>query len=316
MGKCRVSSGQLKKAVQEIAARGEHRHRDKVVQINKPKTIGDKVRDWAYLQDAVEVKGVEAYKEDDFLDAMEALVEEGYHTSRFEKYRAAVVDQQLMHLPAQERWTRDRAFMKRFGAIKKRAMTCYLRKKTEDAKQRGSKALEEDGDADDGLRGAIVEEKGIQLVLALKDDKMFDYADGVTIAHAGLMRHGEIMKAQYKDFYKENGKWHVKIEGAKWREEGEIDYVPMEDAATTLDRIMGRGRTGVLFPAWDPEIIREAIRKCARRCGWDPNRRWDFHCLRHGKAVDNRVKGMPLEERMRRGRWKSEKTEKQYSRYR
>jgi len=316
MGKSKISIGYLRTAVQQGREKGEGRHRDKVLRANRPKTVSDKIRDWGILQDSVEKKGIEHYTEDEFLDAMEALVEVGYSTGRYEKYRAAVVDQQLMHLPIEKRWTQDPAFKKKFQAVKKRGMTSYLRMKTDEAKKKGNKPLEEDGDADDALRGAIVEEKGIQLVNWLRGKGMGSYADGVTIAHAGLIRHGEMKEATHKSFYIENGIWHIKIEGAKWREEGEVDYVPLEDAKMTLDRVIKIGAQGKLFPQWDPNIIIREIKDCAEAHGWDKNRKWDFHCLRHGKAVDNRLKGMSLEERMRRGRWKSAKTEKHYSRHR
>jgi len=316
MGKCKMSTSWLRGKVRSAEQRGVGRHMDKVLRKNKDKTRADKIRDWNKLQEVKEKKGVECYSEDDFLDAMEAMVELGYHASRFEKYRAAVVDQQLMGLAVEKRWTQDMAFKKRFGAIKKQAMTVYMRMKTAGAKKKGNKPLEEDGDVDDGLRGAIVEAMGIQLIKWLRKKGLGHYADGVMIAHAGLLRHGEIMEAAHKDFYIENGVWHVKIAGGKWREEGEVDYVPLEDARLTLDRVIKKGVSGKLFPVWDPEEIRAEIRECARAHGWDANRRWDFHCLRHGKAVDNRLKGMSLQERMMRGRWKSEKTEKHYSRHR
>ena len=62
------------------------------------------------------MKGIKAYTEDQFLDAMEELVQiEGYHVSRFDKYRAAVAKQQLLAIDnnamtVSECWTQSKTF--------------------------------------------------------------------------------------------------------------------------------------------------------------------------------------------------------------
>jgi len=322
MGKCRVQSLALKRAVEQGESLGQGRHSAKIGGKNKVKTIHDHARDWKYLQETVAIKGVKQYKEDQFLDAMEELVRlEGYHVSRYDKYRATVAEQQLRAVDEKiirmdECWTQSKAFSEKFKCIRAKAKTAYLRKKSATAQKMGNKSLEEDNDPDDRLRGAITQEKGEQLVKHLLQKGRLMYAQGVTIAHGGLLRHGELMNVKQEHFYKEAGNWHVKVIGSKFREEDHIDYVFLDKCDNAVNALVRPGAYGKIFPNWDPEVVRAEIRECAKINGWDQNRKWDFHCLRHGKAVDNRLAGMPKELRMERGRWKDEKVEKHYSRFR
>lgn len=323
MGKCKVSSSHLRQAVERRQQGGPHRHNDKIGKGRKEKTIHDNDRDWAYLLQAAGKKGVKDYEENDFFDTMEELATTvGYHRSRFDKYRSAVsnahskaVDKKLM--TEKDCWTLSKNFSQKYGYIKKRAVTTYLKKKSEMAKVKGAKKYEEDGDPDDGLRGAITEDKGIQLVRHLSEKGLSAYAQGVVIAHGGLIRHGELVKMQHQHFYQEGGQWHVKVIGGKFRSEDHVDHVFLHKCEKAIANVVKKGDFGLLFPDWDPEVIRHEIKQCAKDNGWDTNKKWDFHCLRHGKAVDNRVLWkLPLNVRMERGRWKDEKVERHYSRYR
>jgi len=322
MGKCRVKPLALRRAVEEGERRGMGRHSAKLEAGNKPKTIHDHKRDWEYLQQTVDVKGIKAYTEDQFLDAMEELVRiEGYHVSRYDKYRAAVAKQQLLAIDdktmtACECWTQSKTFSLKFKNIKTKAKTAYMKKKSSAARKQGRKRLEEDNDPDDGIRGAITKDKGEQLVkyILAKGQRM--YALGVIIAHGGLLRHGELMNMCHEHFYKEAGQWNAKVIGGKFRDEDHIDYVYLDDCEKAISEAVKQGKCGKVFPDWDPEVVRSMIRECAAQNKWDTNRKWDFHCLRHGKAVDNRLAGMPKELRMERGRWKEESVEKHYSRFR
>ena len=322
MVKCRVEALAVRRAVQKGEALGPGRHASKIGGSNKKKTIHDHARDWQYLQKTVSEKGIELYQEDQFLDAMEELVRlEAYHVSRYDKYRATVAEQHLMAVDAktmtmEQCWTRSKSFSLKFKCLRAKAKTAYLKKKSSAARSTGKKRLEEDNDPDDGLRGAIVQQKGEQLVKHFLNKGQRMYAQGVSIAHGGLLRHGELMEAKHEHFYKEAGNWHVKVIGGKFRQEDHIDYVFLDKCENALRQVLRSGTCGKVFPDWNPEVVREGIRECARQNGWDQNRKWDFHCLRHGKAVDNRLAGMPKELRMERGRWQDEKVEKHYSRFR
>jgi len=317
MGKCRYSSVKMREAVKRGEMKGPDRHDSKVGGRRKTETNNNIERDWKNLQDSAPVKGIENYKKEWFLDAMEDMLEVGYHPSRFDKYRQAVSDQCVKHLPADKHWNNDRCFASKFATIKKRAMTSYMKMKSMNAKKVRKKPMEDDDDPDDMLRGAITgSDKGVQLVEHLAARKMWDMMHGVIIAHAGLLRHQELKDADHKNFYIEGGKWYLKVIGGKWRDPWHIDHVLLDGADQTLQAIVQLGGKGPLFQNWDENAIRREIAICAKINGWDANRKWDFHCLRHGKAVDNRLMGLSLEERMKRGRWSSAKTEHTYSRYR
>jgi len=316
MGKSRHSIAALRAAVQRGEAKGPERHTGKVGARRKMKTLHDVKRDWETLQETAPVKGIASYKKDWFLDAMEEMIPIGYHESRLDKYRQAVSDQCVKFLPPNEHWNLDRNFASKFATIKALWRDSYYRQKSKRAKEGKKKPMEEDDDPDDMLRGAITEEKGVQLINHLGMSQQHEMIRGVLIAHGGLLRHQELKDADHRNFYVENGKWYLRVIGGKWRKPWEVDDVYIEGADQVLAAIIQLGGSGLVFPTWNEDAIRAEIKACAKTNGWDPSRKWDFHCLRHGKAVDNRLNGMPLEERMKRGRWNSAKTEHNYSRHR
>ena len=282
----------------------------------KPKTSADHRRDWEELQETVAMKGTAFYTENQFLDAM--LLHVGvHHESRIEKYRAAVVKRQDLDLPPGLRWAHDSGFERRVQGLLARAKEAYIKKRSDDARQSGRKPLEDDDDADDGRRGAITGVMAAKVVEHLYEKCLFSYARGVVVAHGAMLRHGEILAARHKDFFMEGGRWMVKVAGGKGRAPDEVDQVRVDGASQTLTAMHMEGSTKLMFEGWEPAVVLRAIAEVAKAEGWDPNRLWDFHALRHGKAVDNRViKGMSLIERMQAGRWKTEKIEKMYSRHR
>ena len=315
MGKRRIGTDRVREAVARGAQRGEERHEEVAAKAQAEDTYKDYIRDWAFLQDTVEVKGTAAYTRAAFLDAMREMVGE-YHQSRLEKYRAAVVFRQEIDLEVQERWTQGATFKRMFAGVIALATEGYLKKKSEDMRKKGKKPIEDDDDADDNARGAIVEEKASQVVKHFLGKNMTMYARGVVVAYGGLLRHGEVINACHNHVYQEQGKWFLRITGGKWRKPDETDHVWLEGAEQTMAKIHQPGKFTKLFPDWDDTEAVRGIKECAKKGEWEIGRAWDFHCLRHGKAVDNRLAGMPLEERMRRGRWKSKKVEDRYSRHR
>ena len=83
----------------------------------KTKTNHDYERDWKKLQESAPLKGIAAYKQDSFLDAMEDMIQVGYHPSRFDKFRQAVSDQMLKNLPPERHWNHDRCFASKYAVI-------------------------------------------------------------------------------------------------------------------------------------------------------------------------------------------------------
>ena len=314
MGKRRVEVERIRDAVTRGAQKGEGRHEDVAAKGQATDTYKDYVRDWNFLQDTVEEKGTAKYTQEVFLDAMKEMVGE-YHQSRFEKYRAAVVFRQEQDLgPGQ--WTQSPAFKRQFAGLISIATIAYMKKKSQALRDTKRKALEDDDDVDDDARGAITKEKAEVVVKHFLAQKRAMYARGVVMAYGGLLRHGEVINACHNHVYKENGKWYLKITGGKWRKKDETDHVWIEGADETMGMIHQPGKFTKIFPDWDEKEAVKGVQVCAKKLGWDLARKWDFHCIRHGKAVDNRLAGMPLDERMRRGRWKSRKIEERYSRHR
>ena len=312
----KVTTEMMRMAVQAHEGADALRHNVMADWKVKPKTAADHRRDWDDLQATVPMKGTDFYTENQFLDAM-VLHVGVHHESRIEKYRAAVVKRQELDLPPEKRWTRDAGFERRIQGLLAQAKVAYIKKRSEEARRDGKKPLEDDDDADDGRRGAITGVMAVKVVKHLTDKSLFMYARGVVIAHGALLRHGEVMAARHKDFFVEGGQWMVKVAGGKGRSADEVDQVKVDGASQTLAAHHRAGSTKLMFDGWDPAVVLKAIAEVAKAEGWDPNRLWDFHALRHGKAVDNRViKGMTVVERMQAGRWKSEKIEKMYSRHR
>ena len=312
----KVTTEMMRAAVQAHEGADASRHNVLADWKVKAKTAADHRRDWEDLQGTVAMKGTAFYTENQFLDAM--LLHVGVHPeSRIEKYRAAVVKRQDLDLPVGLRWTQDSGFERRIQGLLAKAREAFIKKRSEDARKGGKKPLEEDDDADDGRRGAITGVMAVKVVKHLTDQGLYMYARGVVVAHGALLRHGEVMAARHKDFFMEGGQWMVKVAGGKGRAADEVDQVKVDGAMQTLAAMHMKGSTKLLFEGWDPSVVLRAIAQVAKAEGWDPNRLWDFHALRHGKAVDNRVvKGMSVAERMQAGRWKTEKIEKMYSRHR
>ena len=315
MGKRRIGTDRVREAVARGAAKGEGRHEELAAKGNKKNTYKDYVRDWAFLQETVEAKGTAAYTQAAFLDAMNEMVGE-YHQSRFEKYRSAVVFRQEQDLGIGTQWSQSPAFKRQFAGIISMATKAYMKKKSQTLRDTKRKELEDDDDPDDAARGAIVKDKAEMVVKHFLAENKTMYARGVVMAYGGLLRHGEVINACHNHVYKENGKWFVKITGGKWRKPDETDHVWIEGADETMAKIHQPGKFKKLFPDWDDKEAVKGIKICAKNMKWDVARTWDFHCIRHGKAVDNRLAGMPQDERMRRGRWKSKKVEENYSRHR
>ena len=318
MVKARRSIAKMRMAVEEGERSGDpDRHQEAVKASRKPRTVKGWCDDWVELQETVKAKGTASYTENNFLDAMKTMLGE-YHPSRLEKFRAAVVVRQEQDMSAAARWTQDDAFKRKWRGIIVLATKGYQKRKSQMARDKGAKPLEDDDDVDDLNRGAITADMAKLVCEHFVKEGKGMYAQGVCVAHGGLLRHGEIINAKQAHLYKENGKWKIRITGGKWRRDDETDYVEIEDADKTLAKLNAgkEGRYLPLFPGWDPKVAVAGIKAVARKNGWDPNRVWDFHALRHGKAYDNRVKGMGQAERMQRGRWRSAKIEAMYSRHR
>jgi len=303
-------------AVREGKQRGIDRHRKWQDRDLVVKTAEDYHRDWEAIKEATEVEHVCDLTEDMFLDMCTTLIGK-YHESRLEKFRGALKQEQIAQLPEADHWYKTERFRMRFGGMVKEAATLYRQIKSQDAREAGVKEPGAPDDPDDGQRGAIQIAKVVQLATRFKELDLPMYAKGVAVTYAGALRHEELAGATLDDLKRENRKYYIRVTGGKGRGENVIEWVWIEGIDNTMEILMRekeeRGH-GPLFDGWNQGTAIDVVKWCAMEHGWDRNRRWDWHCLRHGRAVDWREQGMPQEERMRRGRWLDRRTEEWYSR--
>jgi len=308
----------MKRAVDKAKEEGEVlRHRKWQDRDFADKTVADYKRDWEAIKDATGVEHIKDLREDTFLDLCESLIGR-HHESRLEKYRGAVKQEQIARLIEPLQWYKTERFRLRFSGMVKEAAERFRKEKSQKARENGAKSQDEPDDPDDGQRGAIQLEKAIQVVGHFQNKGQTEYARGAAVTYAGAFRHEEIAEATLADVKREpDGRFYIRVTGGKGRRENEVEWVWIEGIDQTMTEIFNEKETrahGLLFPHWKEDIAIEGVKWCAREYGWEPNRRWDWHCFRHGRAVDWREAGMPQEERMRRGRWRDSRTEEWYSR--
>ena len=282
-------------------------------------TVHDYVRDWECIKETLNIEHIRELRENDFLDMMETLVGK-YAEGRLEKYRGAVKRQQIAELPECDQWYRTERFRMRFGGLLKEAAAKFKAKRSQVAREKGNKDVGSPNDVEDGTRGALQVGKAIEVTAAFKKKGMDMYAKGAAVTYAGAFRHEEVREFTLADLKKEeDGKYYLRVVGGKSRPEDMVEWVWIEGIDNTMEEFLKekewRGH-GALFEGWEEDVAVNMVHECAREGNWDPNRKWDWHSFRHGRAVDWRLEGMPQEERMRRGRWHDKRTEEWYSRIR
>ena len=73
-----------------------------------------------------------------------------------------------------------------------------------------------------------------------------------------------------------------------------------------------KGKDGLVFPGWRPELAREVVKATAMRLGWDKAMKWNGpHVVRHGAAGE--VKRRLMSEAQVRGGWRSSAAVERYS---
>ena len=311
----RISIAVVKQAVADGNEKDSNRH---VVYAGKAvveETSTGHSRDWDFLYTTAGNVGIELYSANNFMDAMEAMIGR-YSDSRFEKFWAAVATQQRDHLPMEQRWTQDDRYKVRFRGFMRESNEIYRRTISQNAREKGDKPPDEGDDVQDYCRGALQEAQTAQIIRHFAEQGKPMYAHGALLTYGALLRHDELTEARVEQVYMENGEYHMNITGGKWRKAGETDTVWFEGCKATMTKVIGGRTHGILLPGWNTTIALAGVKKCKDIHGWSRNRTWDWHCFRHGKAVDMRILGVSKTERMRRGRWRSEKIEDIYSRHR
>jgi len=313
----RVGIDQMRAAISTGGNEPEDRHRVWQDKSHMDKTQADHHRDWEAIKEAAGVEHVRELSENMFLDILRPMIGQ-YHESRLEKYRSAVKWEQIAGLPEEEQWYKTARFKARFSGMIKEAEQKHREGKSAQARERGAKESGDPDDPDDGQRGALQLDKVIQVARRFKELHMAMYTRGIAVAYAGAFRHEELAEFTLGDLKKEgDGKFYIRVVGGKGRGQFVTEWVWIEGIDATMEDLLQekeRRGSGLMFEGWREKDAVGVVQWCARQYNWDPNRRWDWHCIRHGRAVDWRLAGIPLEERMRRGRWHDKRTEEWYSR--
>ena len=305
----------VRKAVEDGASQDVNRHTTFAGKAVADDTTAGHARDWEYLSYTAGSVEIDSYSAENFLDAMMAMIGV-YSESRYEKFWAAVATRQRDFLPVNGRWTQDERYRVRFRGFLRESNGIYRKAISQRARDKGDKPLEEEDSIDDYCRGALQEAQTAQVITHFAGEGKAMYAHGALFAYGALLRHEELAEALVENIFIEKGEYMMKITGGKWRKTGETDEVWFEGCKSTMKKVIAERKHGLLLPGWNSTVALAGIKKCKEKHEWAKNRTWDWHCFRHGKAVDMRLRGVPKAERMRRGRWRSEKIEDLYSRHR
>ena len=311
----RVPLAVVRQAVHEGKEKDESRHVPYAGKAVADDTTTAHGNDWEFLDASADLCGIALYTSNKFMDAMESMTGK-YSDSRVEKFWAAVATRQRDNLPVQDRWTQDERFRVRFRGFLRESNEIYRRTISQRAIENGDKPACAGFDMEDYCRGGLQEAFVAQVIRYFTAKGKPMYAWGALLTYGALLRHEELAEARVEQVYEENGEFHMKITGGKWRKPTETDTVWFEGCKATMVKVIGGRKHGILLPEWNTKIALDGIHACREEHHWTRNRTWDWHCFRHGKAMDMRLKGIPKEERMRRGRWRSEKIEDLYSRHR
>jgi hypothetical protein len=139
-------------------------------------------------------------------------------------------------------------------------------------------------------RAALDREKSAVVEAELRAQGRVDLAEGLNVLGAIMGRQQDIegMTADRVRIEARSVMCGNKLPLYKKKELGELEAhtVLYDDALEILARRVKAAGEGKLFPRWNPRLVGEAVKACARANGWPDNLVWDgTHTARHGAAA-------------------------------